>query len=60
MIPTSNLLAECNCRYRLRTFVEPPDADPHVRWCGEGHPQGWPLPDLRRVGFDHIDLLTTG
>ena len=19
--------------------------DPHVRWCGEGHPQGWPLPD---------------
>ena len=21
----------------LPTFVEPPDADPHVRWCGEGH-----------------------
>lgn len=21
---------------RLKTFVEPPDAGPHVRWCGEG------------------------
>jgi len=25
--------------HRLPTFVEPPDADPHVRWCREGHPQ---------------------
>ena len=24
----------------------PPDADPHVRWCGEGRPQGRPLPDF--------------
>ena len=27
-------------------FEEPPDADPHVRWCGEGHRQRWPQPDL--------------
>ncbi len=26
-------------------FIEPPDADPHVRWCGEGHRKRWPLPD---------------
>jgi hypothetical protein len=27
-------------------FVEPPDADPHVRWCGEGGQQWPPLPDF--------------
>jgi hypothetical protein len=27
-------------------FEEPPDAAPHVRWCGEGHQQWWPLPDF--------------
>ena len=25
------------CGPSLLPFVEPPDADPHVRWCGEGH-----------------------
>jgi hypothetical protein len=29
-------------------FEEPPDLGRHVRWCGEGHPRGWPLPDLAR------------
>ena len=26
--------------------VSPLSADPNARWCGEGHPQGRPLPDL--------------
>lgn len=30
----------------LLIFVEPPDADPHVRWCGEGVPKGASLPDF--------------
>ena len=27
-------------------FVEPPDADPHVRWCGEGVGKPASLPDF--------------
>ena len=31
---------------RLKSFVEPPSAEPHARWCGEGGQQ-WPsLPDF--------------
>ena len=30
----------------LLLFAEPPSADPHARWCGEGARQRAPLPDL--------------
>ena len=33
-------------RMTLTTFVEPPGAAPHARWCGEGGQQWPPLPDL--------------
>jgi hypothetical protein len=29
----------------LTNFVEPPGADPHARWCGEGGQKWPPLPD---------------
>jgi hypothetical protein len=33
------------CCYILRDCQEPPDADPHVRWCGGrgGNPLGYPI-----------------
>ncbi len=34
----------------LPEFVEPPDADPHVRWCGEGVSKGRPYPIRRFLG----------
>ena len=40
----------------LLRFAEPPDADPHVRWCGEGGPQGSPLPDFGHLRL-HSDVL---
>lgn len=33
-------------RMTLTNFVEPPGADPHARWCGEGGQKWPPLPDL--------------
>jgi len=30
----------------LLNFVEPPSADPHARWCGEGARQRASLPDF--------------
>ncbi len=40
------LLSSNNPGATLPRFEEPPDADPHVRWCGEGRQQWRPLPDL--------------
>jgi len=31
----------------LASRVEPPGADPHARWCGEGGQRWPPLPDVR-------------
>ena len=46
MHPTPNLLSRRYSRSGLKSFVEPPYADPHVRWCGEDGQQ-WPsLPDF--------------
>ena len=38
-------LAEKECCSILRDCQEPPDADPHVRWCGgrEVNPPGYPI-----------------
>jgi hypothetical protein len=38
-IETNDPLEICSARQSVSVplFVEPPDADPHVRWCGEGH-----------------------
>ena len=33
-IPTSKRLTRGDSGTRLESFVEPPYADPHVRWCG--------------------------
>jgi len=33
----------------LLRFEESPSADPHARWCGEGHRRRWPLPDSLQV-----------
>ena len=35
------------CGETLLDFDEPPDADPHVRWCGRGSHKSDPYPDLR-------------
>jgi hypothetical protein len=36
-------------RTNLLIFVEPPSADPHARWCGEGARQRAGLPDFVRT-----------
>ena len=35
----------------LLLFAEPPSADPHARWCGEGARQRAPLPDACSISF---------
>jgi hypothetical protein len=44
-------VAERECCFILRDCQEPPDADPHVRWCGgrEGKPPGYPIRRLVMV-----------
>jgi hypothetical protein len=39
------IVAETECCTILRDCQEPPDADPHVRWCGGrgGNPPGYPI-----------------
>ncbi len=39
-------------RQSLHSFIEPPYADPHKRWCGEGARQRASLPDLPAASFD--------
>ncbi len=39
------------------TFVEPPDADPHVRWCGRGPSAMMALTRLCRVGCRRRAML---
>ncbi len=40
------VVAAAEGRTNLLIFVEPPSADPHARWCGEGARQRASLPDL--------------
>jgi hypothetical protein len=42
-------VAEKECGRVLRDCQEPPDADPHVRWCGgrEVNPPAYPISPLR-------------
>ena len=49
MHPAPNLLSRRYSRSGLKSFVEPPYADPHVRWCGEGGQRWLPLPDFVRI-----------
>ena len=49
-------VAEKECCSILRDCQEPPDADPHVRWCGgrEVNPPGYPIsPHLHPVDSAH-------
>ncbi len=45
------------CCYILRDCQEPPDADPHVRWCGgrEVNPPAYPI----RCHFRHLSKSAT-
>ena len=36
-------------RATLNNFAEPPGADPHARWCGEGGQRWPPLPDFKEA-----------
>ena len=45
MHPASKLPSRCCSELGLKSFVEPPDADPHVRVVWGGRPQRAPLPD---------------
>ncbi len=40
----------------LLRFVEPPSADPHARWCGEGGQRWPPLPDY--PPFDRTTVIS--
>jgi hypothetical protein len=40
------VVAAAEGRTNLLIFVEPPSADPHARWCGEGARQRASLPDF--------------
>jgi hypothetical protein len=50
------------CCFILRDCQEPPDADPHVRWCGgrEGNPPGYPIELTVELDVNYWDnwLLT--
>jgi len=45
--PNIELVLLMLLRIRLKSFVEPPYADPHVRWCGGWAGQPARLPDWR-------------
>jgi hypothetical protein len=49
-------VAEKECCSILRDCQEPPDADPHVRWCGgrEVNPPGYPIRPRGRDTKNHI------
>ena len=42
---TAIIVAEKECCFVRQDCQEPPDADPHVRWCGSWEGQPSRLPD---------------
>jgi hypothetical protein len=63
MKPTPNLFTGRYSEIRLESFIEPPYAEPHVRWCGGWAGKPARLPDfgrfagrlvlIRRLYFSH-------
>ena len=42
--------------WQIQSRVEPPGADPHARWCGEGGQRWSPLPDLCGALFNFVSV----
>ncbi len=49
MRPALKLYSRCYSEFGLKSFVEPPYAEPHVRWCGGCRQQWRRLPDLSGI-----------
>ena len=52
-IPTSKRLTRGDSGSRLESFLEPPYADPHVRWCGGAVSDDGAYPTIHRSPWRH-------